>query len=193
MRATTGWIILSCATGDARWQRTGSCLGCGPGRQSQAGRGWRTKVVVPLRLQSCVTLPKRPFFFGRPGLGAKRNTRIGWPIDVEADDIPQLVGEQGVVGELESLDAIRRSLYAPSSGGTEPGEMPSPHAAHRSLESSRRAAPRPRSSPPFHYVRRERRDARRPALLINQTVDIFLDETLVAIDAPSAWTRPFVA
>lgn len=106
---------------------------------------------------------------------------------------PSARGEQGVVGELESLDAIRRSLYAPSSGGTEPGEMPSPHAAHRSLESSRRAAPRPRSSPPFHHVRRERRDARRPALLINQTVDIFLDETLVAIDAPSAWTRPFVA
>jgi hypothetical protein len=28
----------------------------------------------------------------------------------------------------------------------------------------------------------------RPALLMGQTVDIFLDEMLVAIDAPSAWT-----
>jgi hypothetical protein len=33
--------------------------------------------------------PKRFFFFGRPA-----ETRIGWPTDVDAEDIPQLVGEQ---------------------------------------------------------------------------------------------------
>ena len=101
--------------------RTGVLAGMESSRSRVADKSGRAVAfaIVPY-------IPQAPLLLRQAGLGAKRKTRIGWPIDVEADDIPQLVGEQGTVGELESLDATRRSLYAPSSGGTEPGEMPSP-------------------------------------------------------------------
>ena len=44
---------------------------------------------------------------------------------------------------------------------------------------------------PFHHVAES--GGMQPALLTDQIVNIFLDETLVAIDAPSAWTYRSVA
>ena len=38
---------------------------------------------------------------------------MGWPTDVEADDIPQLVGEQGWLESLKASMRSGRSLYAP--------------------------------------------------------------------------------
>ena len=61
-----------------------------------------------------------------------------------------------------------------------------PHAAHRPLESSRRGGSSTvvvTTRPP----RRPRAVGCAPALLMDQTVVIFLDETLDAIDALSAW------
>ena len=98
---------------------------------------------------------------------------------------------RGIVGELESLGAIR-CLYAPAVPVAPTQAICRPHAAHRPLESSRRAAPRPWSVTTPSTTSAES-GGMQPALLTDQIVEIFLDETLVAIDAPSAWTRRPVA
>ena len=98
--------------GRAKWQRAGSSLGCGPGgrygrhianpddalvladmessRSTAVNKSGRADAFAIVRY-----VAQAPRLLRQVGLGAKRKARIGWPIDVEADDIPQLAGEQG--------------------------------------------------------------------------------------------------
>lgn len=98
---------------------------------------------------------------------------------------------------LESLEVLMRSgrsLYAPQFRWHRPRRdavPPMPRTIHWSRLAGR-LLDRGRHHP-FHHVARERWDARRPALLIDRTIDIFLGETLDAIDVPSAWICRAVA
>jgi len=151
-----GWIILSRANCDTKWQSTGSSLGslrCWRQIWSARSSG-RTKCSCRCVCNPCPSAPSPSA--GRAGW--EEEDCIGWPIDVEADDIPQLVGEQGSLESLKALMRSGRSLYAPPQVPVAPSEARCrpDHAAHRPPESSRGAAPRPWSSPPVHHVGRER-------------------------------------
>ena len=176
-----GWIILSRANCDTKWQSTGSSLGslrCWRQIWSARSSG-RTKCSCRCVCNPCPSAPSPSA--GRAGW--EEEDCIGWPIDVEADDIPQLVGEQGSLESLKALMRSGRSLYAPQfrwhrarrdAVPTMPRTVRRSRLAGRLLDRGR------------HHPSTTSAESA-PALLIDQTVDIFPDETLDAIDAPSAW------
>jgi hypothetical protein len=162
--------MLSCAKGDARWQRVKPRL-----------RSWRQIMVCDianpddaLGLASMKSSRSRAAnkSGGAVAIAIVRFVSQALLLRQAGRDPHRLADRpRGATislsssanrASLESLKALMQSgavCTPPASGGTEPGELPSPYAAHRPLESSRRAAPRPQSSHHFHHVGRDRWDA----------------------------------
>jgi hypothetical protein len=165
----------------------GSSLGCGPGgrlwsaisRTLMTLLGRRTRVVVPIAIVRLVS------FFGRPGdLHRLADRPRGPTISLRSS---------ANRAWLEGLKVWMQSgavCTPPVSGATERGELPSPQcrAPSTGVASPGGSSTAVVTTPSTTSAKS---GGMQPALLRDQTVDISLDEILVAIDARSAWTcRP---
>jgi hypothetical protein len=106
---------------------------------------------------------------------------MGRRIDVEADDLPELVGELRVVGDLEGAHPVRLQPLpgpdAPHRGGTDPHRLghrwggPVGCLVRRGLVGQR--------DHPIDHLRRQRRKPRRPGLVADQPGNPFVHEALL--------------
>ena len=133
-----------------------------------------------------------PLFHRQPGLGAVERLNLaflvdaedhgmGWWVDIEADHILELVGEFGVVGDLERAHSMRLK------------PLPHPDAPHRGRADPHRLGHR-RGAPvgrlmrrrlvgqghhPIDGLGRQRRDPRGAGLVADQPRDPFVHEALL--------------
>jgi hypothetical protein len=75
--------------------KTGEALGSAGMESQQVERGEQSGRAVAFAIVRHVA--QAPLLLRQAWLGARTEDRIGWAIDMEADDIPELVGEQGIV------------------------------------------------------------------------------------------------
>src|SRR4051795_11650654 len=144
-------------------------------------------VVVPLRLSSCVIVPARPFLSGSPGW--VRSSAWIWLFSSTARTGPgdrgtardQLLGETGVVGDLERLHQMRLEAMS----GPDPLDAAWADAdrfGHRPRTPVCRVGWAFRHGLGQHlvdYRRRQRRLARRTGLVAQQTRDALIHEALL--------------
>ena len=141
---------------------------------------------------------------GQAGLGAverldlrllvdRQHHGMGRRVDIEADDVPELGHELGIVRELEAADAMRRQAVRPPDA-LDRGDADAGRLGHRGSGPMGRLVRRLGRGQRHHLVDdllAERRNARRPGLVAQQAVDPFRGEAfLPAPDAGLRLARP---
>ena len=191
--------MLSCAKGDARWQRVKPRLRSWRQLWSAISRTLMTLLGWPAWSQAgsraanksggavVMAIVRFVSFFGRPGDLHRLADRPGGPTISLRSSANR--------AWLEGLKAWMQSgavCTPPVSGATERGELPSRQCR---ASSARVASPGGSSTAVVTTPSTTSAESggMQPALLRDQTVDISLDEILVAIDALSAWTCRSVA